>query len=87
MDATIHYNPSEKMSEWETACVYRLTEHLFPILEFNGEISKNAPIVNGLAAVKFKFGTTVFGVGIQYPISNEKEFNSQLLFQVDMGFH
>ncbi|MEK7298749.1 MAG: hypothetical protein AAB066_02550 [Candidatus Margulisiibacteriota bacterium] len=88
LDADIHHNPLDSMVEWETAAVYRLTETLFPILEIRGESGNSTSIVNMLTALKIKTAENMaIGIGIQYPMSTTKEFDSQLLIQVDMGFH
>lgn len=87
LDATLHYNPKDNMAEWESALVYRLTENIFPVFELSGELGQDTPLVNGLYAIKYKFGQQVFGVGIQYPLTDRKEFDSKLLVQMDISFH
>lgn len=87
VDSVVHYSPEEKMVEWEIAFVSRLTEKIFPVLEFRGEASEEMSITNSLFAWKFKIpNNNSIGIGYQIPISVNREYDSQLILQAEFNF-
>ncbi|MHB9154437.1 MAG: hypothetical protein ACYC5N_01940 [Endomicrobiales bacterium] len=85
-DANIHYDPGEKMAEYEAAFVFRASSKYFPILEARGHFNEENELYM-LPAIKFKLAEhSVFGVGLQVPISVQKAYDSQALLSFDMGF-
>jgi hypothetical protein len=88
VNSVVHYSPEEKMVEWEIAFVSRLTEKIFPVLEFRGEASKEMSITNALFAWKFKIpNNNSIGIGYQIPISANREYDSQLRLQAEFNFN
>lgn len=88
VNSVIHYSTQEEMAEWEIAFVSRLTENIYPVLEFRGETSKDMSHSNALFAWKFKLPKDqTIGVGYQIPISPEREYDSQFLLQAEFGFN
>lgn len=88
VNSVVHYDPQEKMVEWEIAFVSRLTEKIFPILEFRGEASKDMSLANALFAWKFKAQeNSAFGLGYQVPISKDREYDSQLILAAEFNFN
>ena len=88
LDGDLHYKIADKMSEWETAFVYKLTDTFFPVIELRGETSPDESMVSALGAIKLKIGENrVIGMGLQYPLTTAREFDRQLYVQVDLGFH
>ena len=89
INSTIHYGPRDQMTEWEISFVKSLTDKIFPVLEFNGEIMKNGnSITNALIAWKFKIpNNNALGIAYQFPASIRRDFDSQLLLQAEFGFH
>ncbi len=87
VNSVIHYNPVEKMVEWEISFVGRLTKNIFPVLEFSGENTQDMTTSNALFAWKFKIpNDNAIGVGYRQPLTKEREFESQLLLQAEFGF-
>lgn len=87
VNSVIHYNPEEKMVGWEIAFVTKLTEKVFPVLEFRGESSTEMSNMNGLFAWKFK--TTAdnsIGFGYQVPLTTLRDYDSQLIAQAEFNF-
>lgn len=88
VNSTIHYNPEEKMVEWEIAFVGRLTEKIFPVLEFSGDVGQDMSSTNALFAWKFKIPNgNSLGVAYRMPITTLREFESQLMLQAEFNFH
>lgn len=88
INSTIHYNPDEKAAEWEIAFVGRLTEKIFPVLEFSGENTQEASLTSALFAWKFRVpDNNSLGVAYRIPITTNREFDSQLMLQAEFNFH
>lgn len=87
VNSVAHYSPQEKMTEWEIAFVSRLTEKIFPVLEFRGESDKDMSMANAFLALKFKIPNgNALGLGYQVPISTTREYDSQLIAEVEFNF-
>ncbi len=87
LNSTIHYNPRDKMTDWEISLVSRLTKNIFPVVEARGEITKTNSSTSLLAALKYKLPRdTAIGVGYQFPVTAVREYDSQLLLQAELGF-
>lgn len=87
VNSVVHYNPVEKMVEWEISFVGRLAKNIFPVLEFSGENSQDMTASNALFAWKFKIpNDNAIGVGYRLPLTKEREFESQLILQAELGF-
>lgn len=87
-NSSIHYNPDEKEVEWEIAFVGRLTDKIFPVLEFSGKNTQDMSRASGLLAWKFKIPeNNSIGVAYQVPVTTPREFDSQLMLQAEFNFH
>ena len=87
VNSVVHYNAPEKMTEWEIAFVSRMTEKIFPVLEFRGEATKDMSTTQALLALKFKIPRgNAIGVGYQIPISTNRDYDSQLITEVELNF-
>ena len=82
----LHYNPSEDMVDGSAALVYKVSKGLFFVVEILGEkMPDEQAIINLLGGVKIKLNKNfMLGVGYQQPITTNKDFSSQYIFQPDM---
>jgi len=88
VNSTVHYNSDDKKAEWEISLVGRLTEKIYPVLEFSGENTQEMSLASALFAWKFKIpGGNSLGVGYRIPITTNREFDSQLILQAEFNFH
>ncbi len=87
VNSVIHYSPEEKMTGWEIAFVTKLTEKIFPVLEFRGESGAGMSKTNGLFAWKFKITSdNSIGLGYQVPLTTSRDYDSQLIAQAEFNF-
>lgn len=87
LDANVHYNVNEDAWEIEGAGVFKLTDRLFPLLEIRSEIQGNEQPLYLLPGMKVKIMGPVFlGLGVQVPVTGEKEYDLQGLAQLDVSF-
>lgn len=87
VDANTHINLADKMAEYESSFVFRASKLLYPELELRGEITQDATSLYSLFGLKFRIADeTAFGVGIQTPLSNEREYDTQALLTLGMAF-
>lgn len=87
INSTIHYNPRDQMSEWEIAFVGKMTATIYPVIELRGEIMKDKSLTNMLAGWKFKLPQDrALAIAYQFPISDNREYDGQLLLQGEIGF-
>jgi hypothetical protein len=82
----VHYNPREDMADGSAALVWRLGQRFFPVVEVLGEAMRGGrPIVNVLAGLKIRVNDNLLlGFALQVPVTSNKEFSSQLVFQPDI---
>lgn len=87
IDANIHFNPKDKMAEYESAFVFKASEIFYPIIEIRGEIMEKETTVYSLLGLKFKVADEIdWGVGLQLPISNVREYDTQMLATFGIAF-
>lgn len=87
MDANMHINPADKMAEYESSFVFRASKLLYPELEFRGELTEGESSLYTLTGLKFRIADeTAFGVGIQAPLSEAREYDTQALLTLGMAF-
>ena len=86
INQVLHYNPREDMLDGSIALVYKVTKGVFFVVEMLGDkIQKEAALINVLAGVKVKvYNNFILGFGYQHPVTNNKDFSSQYIFQPDM---
>ena len=84
----IHYNPREDMVDGSVALVYKAGKRIFLIVEILGEkMPDEQAIINLLVGVKVRVNKNLLlALGFQVPVSNNKEFSSQYIFQPDLEF-
>lgn len=84
----LHYNPREDMVDGSAAVVFKITKSIFFVAEVLGEKSKGeSAIINLLAGVKVRLSENIIlGVGYQGPVTNNKEFSSQYIFQPEFVY-
>jgi len=82
----IHYNPREDMVDGSAALVYKLSKKIFFVVEVFGEkMPDEQAIINLLGGVKIVVNKNfILGIGYQFPVTNNREFSSQYIFQPDM---
>lgn len=83
LNQALHYNPREDMVDGSVAFVIAITNKLFFVAEALGVKGMNASgVVNLLGGVKYRVNNNiVFGLGYQAPVTRNKEFISQYIFQ------
>lgn len=79
----LHYNPREDMVDGSVAFVVAITNKLFFVAEALGVKPMNASaVVNLLGGIKFRVNNNiVLGLGYQAPVTRNKNFTSQYIFQ------
>ena len=82
----IHYSPLEDLAEGSISLVVKISKRIFFVSEFSGVAEKGAgPILNLLGGVKIKlYKNFMIGIGYQQPVTTNREFSSQYIFQPDM---
>ena len=86
INQVLHYNPREDMLDGSIALVYKITKGLFVVVELLGDKMNEEPgIMNVLAGVKVKvYKNFILGFGYQHPVTSNKDFSSQYIFQPDI---
>ena len=82
----LHFDPRTDMVEVSGAFVFKLGARLFPVVEITGEVmSGERPLINLLGGFKFRVNENLLlGLAIQAPVTTNKDFTWQLVFQPDM---
>lgn len=82
----LHYNPREDMVDGSAALVYKLNKKVFFIVEILGEKMQDAhAVINLLGGMKVRVSKNLLlGIGYQQPITTNKEFSAQTIFQPDI---
>ncbi|BBG65652.1 hypothetical protein NNO_0949 [Hydrogenimonas sp.] len=86
-DGNVHYMPQMKMYEMGFSGIFKASKSLFPMIEIDGKITENRTMFYLFPALKFKLKPEVFlGVGSQFAISDQKEFDNRFLVQLDIAW-
>ncbi len=82
----VHYNPREDSVDYSAALVLRVGKRYFPVFEILGEgMRGERPSVNMLGGFKVRMNKNLtLGFAVQAPVTNRKDFSSQLVFQPDI---
>ena len=82
----VHYNPREDSVDYSFALVLRAGKQYFPVFEILGEgMRGERPIVNLLGGLKVRVSKVlILGFAVQVPVTNRKDFSSQLAFGPDI---
>ena len=85
----LHYSPLEDLAEGSFSLVVKLSGRIFFVSELSGVIEKGEqPISNLLAGVKMRLNKNfMIGIGYQQPITSNKDFSSQYIFQPDIQWN
>ena len=87
MDANMHINLADKMAEYESSFIFKVSQMLYPELELRGEITEDWTSLYSLIGLKFRVADeTAVGVGVQVPLTKEREYDTQALFTLGMAF-
>ena len=87
MDANMHFDVADKMAEYESSFVFRASKLLYPSLEIRGEITGNGVSAYSLTGLKFRIADEMgLGVGFQFPLTREREYDMQTLFTFGIAF-
>lgn len=84
----VHYDPREDMLDGSVALVFRANRFLFPVVEVLGEGGKGqSSVANVLGGIKVRLREGInLGFAYQLPLTNRKEFSSQLAFGPEVGW-
>lgn len=75
------------MAEYESVFVFKASEIFYPIIEIRGEIMEKETTVYSLLGLKFKVADEIdWGIGLQLPISNVREYDTQMLATFGIAF-
>jgi hypothetical protein len=81
----IHYDPKNKMAEYEGSLVFKGSQILYPIIEVNGEITTKGTSAYILPAMKFRIGAHQdIGAGFQIAVTTLREYDVRSLLQYGM---
>jgi hypothetical protein len=85
INGDVHYNPKDKMAEYEDAFVFRQNAKFFPIIEVRGEITQDYTTAYILPGMKFRLSDeTAFGIGAQMGLTNHREYDTEALFTFEI---
>jgi hypothetical protein len=78
----IHYDPKDRMAEYEGSLVFKVSPLLFPIIEVRGEITPSGTSAYVLPALKFRIGAHQdIGVGFQIAATPMREYDMKAVLQ------
>jgi hypothetical protein len=87
MDADLHYDPADKMAEYEASFVFKASKMLYPEFEFRGEITQQETSLYSLVGLKFRIANEMaIGVGIQTAVTTVREYDTQALITMGIAF-
>lgn len=84
----IHYSPLEDLAEGSVSLVAKASNRIFLVAEISGVTQKGeGPIFNILGGIKLKLNQHfMIGIGYQLPVTTNREFLSQYIFQPDISW-
>ena len=84
----IHYNPREDMVDGSAALVYKVSKRIYLVAEVLGEkMPDEQAFINLLGGIKVRLNDNVLlALAYQAPVSKNKDFTSQYIFQPDLEF-
>jgi len=87
-DQALHYNSRTEEYEYNLAYAIKVGSMFFPVVEILGEaIPRELPMVNIVGGLKARINKTlVFGVALQAPVTERKDYKWQLVFQSEIKF-
>jgi len=86
LNQSLEYSPEEEALEGSFSMVGKVSQRLFPVVEFILAAAKGATPQNSMiGGLKYRINrNTVFGIGYQVPVTESKEFTHQVLLQIDL---
>ena len=86
LNQSLEYSPEEEALEGSLSMVGKVGQRLFPVIEFILAAAKGAKPQNSMiGGLKYRINrNAVFGIGCQVPVTEAKEFNHQVLLQMDI---
>jgi hypothetical protein len=86
-DGDVHYNPTEKMFEYESSFVFRMSEKIYPVVEANGHSSPEMATLYVLPALKFMINSgSALGFGVRIATEQNEEYESRAELTYDFWF-
>lgn len=83
----IHYNPKDKMSEYEASFVFRASKLFYPIIEGGGEITSDFTSFYLMPGIKFRIQENqTIGLGFKGAITKEREYDILTVLQYGIEF-
>ena len=84
----LHYSPLEDLAEGSVSLVAKVSNRIFLVTEISGVTQKGEqPIFNLLGGIKIKLNNNfMIGIGYQHPLTSNREFTSQYIFQPDLSW-
>lgn len=84
----LHYNPRADMVDGSVALVFKATSKIFLVAEMLGtRMPDGIVMLNPLAGVKVRLNKNIIlGLGYMRPVTTNKEFSSQTIFQPDFAW-
>ncbi|WP_395050319.1 hypothetical protein [Flavobacterium sp.] len=84
----LHYSPLEDLAEGSASVLVKVSKRIFLVSEISGVTEKGAqPIFNLLAGVKFQLNKNILlGVAYQQPLTTNRDYDSQFVFQPNLFF-
>ena len=84
----IEYKPEDNEMEGSVAFVLKLGKIFFPVVEVSGERARDVNrIINMLGGLKIRVNENIlFGLAAQTPVTKNKDFSSEIIFQTDIGW-
>jgi len=86
LNQSLEYSPEEEALEGSVSMVGKVGQRFFPIIEFILAAAEGATPQNSMiGGLKYRINrNTVFGIGYQFPVTEAREFNHQILLQMDL---
>jgi len=86
LNQSVEYSPEEEALEGSFSMVGKVSQRLFPVVEFIFAAAEGATPQNSMiGGLKYRINKyTAFGIGYQFPVTEAREFNHQVLLQMDL---
>jgi hypothetical protein len=86
LNQSLEYSPAENALEGSFSMVGKVGQRLFPVVEFIFTAAEGAPPQDSMiGGLKYRINKyTAFGIGYQFPVTVAREFNHQVLLQMDI---
>lgn len=83
----MHYNPKDKMAEYEASFVFRASKLFYPVIEGGGEITSDFTSFYLMPGIKFRIQENqTIGLGFKGAITKEREYDILSVLQYGIEF-